>query len=99
MAPHAVAVIDPIDLRVRRDQDLLEVNWNTSSAEIMNSWGGVMIIRDGRRVKAIRLDELEMHTGRIYVQSKSSDLGIRLEVASRNGSGSTESIRVVAPSS
>lgn len=92
-----VVLSNPVNLRVRRDGDLLEVNWNGASPEIMNSFGGVITIRAGNRLKALQLDASEMRTGRIYLQTRSQDLGIRLEITTGDGTRPTESVRVVGP--
>jgi len=88
-----------IGLRVDGNAGLLDIVWDRASDLARESQGGFLTIRDGKQVKSIPLDSVEIRTGHVYYEPRSTDLGIRLEVAQKNGVAASESIRVVGPPS
>jgi hypothetical protein len=93
-----VTISNPIGLLVNKRGDLLDIAWDRSLAAAMNSRGGFLTIRDGKLLKEIQLDSLEIQTGHVYYQPRSADLGIRLEVAEDDGGTASESVRILGPS-
>ncbi|MBV9768255.1 MAG: hypothetical protein JOZ32_01680 [Bryobacterales bacterium] len=89
------ALSNPLGLAVDRSGGLLEIGWDRNSGTARNSDGGFMTIRDGGLLKQVSLDSSEIRTGHIYYEPRSTDLGIRLEVASQAAGATSESIRVM----
>lgn len=92
-----VTISNPLGLEVNSRGDLLEIAWDRASSTAMNSQGGFLTIRDGKLVEAIQLNSLEIKTGHVYYEPRSTDLGIRLELAQGDGGPTAESIRVIGP--
>jgi hypothetical protein len=90
-----VVVSNPLSLQVDRSAGLLEILWNRTSNLAMNSQGGFLTIRDGKLLKQLQLDPGEIRVGHVYYGPRSTDLGVRLEVAAENGETASESVRVV----
>jgi hypothetical protein len=81
-------------LRIERNGDYLQVNWNRNAPSILQAKRAVLEITDGGYSKALRLDPGQLRTGSVAYSPASDDVNFRLELVGANATVS-ESLRVV----
>jgi hypothetical protein len=85
-----------LGLSVTSRSNLLDIRWNRELAAIATSDGGVVKITEEGITEAVPLDRAQLHDGYVAYGPKTNDVNIRLEVTSKNGATTTESVRSVA---
>jgi hypothetical protein len=85
-----------LGLKLDRAGNLLEIAWNQDSSPTRNAKLAALTINDGRLLKRINLNRTQIEAGHIYCAPQTSDLDIRMEVASFDGQQTSESVRMVS---
>ncbi|MGE5646784.1 MAG: hypothetical protein ACM336_13430 [Acidobacteriota bacterium] len=81
-------------LRIERNGDFLQVNWNRNAPSILHARRAVLEITDGGSSKELRLDPGQLRNGSVAYSPTSGDVNFRLELVGAKTTV-TESLRVV----
>jgi hypothetical protein len=86
---------DDLGLTVMLRSNQLEIRWNKASAAITESVRSVLKITDDGITEALPFDQGRFQEEFVAYTPKTNDVSIRLEVTSRDGGRTSESVRAV----
>jgi hypothetical protein len=86
---------DDLGLTVMLRSNQLEIRWNKASAAITDSVRSVLKITDDGITEALPFDQGRFQEEFVAYTPKTNDVSIRLEVTSRDGGRTSESVRAV----
>jgi hypothetical protein len=84
-----------LGMRVQAQGDALLVSWDRQSETMRSADSAVLEISDGSRYREIHLDSNEIANGSLLYRPASSDVALRLKVSGKQGSMSSENVRVL----
>jgi hypothetical protein len=85
-----------LGLKLDRTGTLLEILWNQDLSSTRDAKQAAVTISNGRLTKEIKLNQAQIRVGHLYCEPQTSDLDIRMEVATADGETTSESVRLVS---
>ncbi len=85
-----------LGLRVTTRKQQVEIRWDHDSLAVLKPVKGLVKITEGETSKLIPLDWRDLQDGYVSYAPLTTNVGVRLEITRADGSGVTESARVVA---
>jgi hypothetical protein len=95
-APTASADETPLGLKVTSQPHHLEIRWNRASRRLAAAVRGTLSFTENGVTEAVPFDPSELREGYVGYAPKTNDVGVQFEVASADGTITTESVRVAA---
>ena len=90
----------PIGLSVIRATDgHLDISWNRDAPELARAQSARIAITDGSLYKEVKMDNAQLHVGKLAYFPNSPDVQFRLEVYLDSRRSLAESVRVISPAS
>jgi hypothetical protein len=86
-----------LDFQVTRAADgQLNLNWNRSAPQVLESPSALLTITDGRRTNKLNLDNAQLRSGKLMYLPKNDDVQFRLELNTDNLHTVAESVRILS---
>jgi hypothetical protein len=84
-----------LGLRAEYEKDALLIGWNRAAPEVVSAASATFRIADGARTRTLNLSHRELQNGGIVYKPKAEEISVELNVTSRVGATTSQSIRVV----
>src|SRR5262249_8306072 len=84
-----------LGLRADYQKDSLLIGWNRTAPEVASAASATFRIADGARTRTLNLSARELQNGSILYKPNADEISVELNVTSRQGATTSQSIRIV----